>query len=660
VLLDQVYRHRRAGMILVFLFIGLPMILFIPGAAQFTFGGPGSPDFPVAKVGSTPVTAQEFYNRFAQAQEERQRFGQSATAQEMVSDGTVDAILDSLINEALVKERTKNESVRPEDKFLANRLKDDPFFQTEQGEFDAAKYNQWVDGNTRAKFDWSTLYSGFAQDVNREAYMQLIGASARVTNAEVRKAFDDQNTKLKIRAVAIAPKVELTEEELRAYYDAHLDTYVSPDERVAQYVAISLLPPVPPLADELVQRARAGEDFAELAKAHSESLDADSGGDLGTISDTPGLRDHEKVLFEMEPGEVRGPIRSILGWHIYKVESKEADEEGNRQVKARQILLRPELSDEERAARVEQAASVRAAAAGAEGGLQVAAADAGLEVHRTDRFSERTEQIEGISEADTFTFRRDVSQLSLGQLSEVIEGREALFVAEVVELYPPEQRSFEEARADVERDAVNERKETPEYKQKVAEYIQKIAQEAKTVEEVQQKFPELPIEVKETDPFGMNDMLFNQGLFIDARQLFSRLVFEQPGRLTGPYNDMLGVPHFIEVVDRTLPVGETWDAQFETEKDQIRQNLLGTRELQRRMDYMQHLVAKANEDAIIQKDYDAIFEILGLNRQGTSTSSPEATETPAPPASETDEGGTPDVPPVNLPDEADQAPAVPE
>jgi hypothetical protein len=240
-----------------------------------------------------------------------------------------------------------------------------------------------------------------------------------------------------------------------------------------------------------------------------------------------------------------------------------------------------------------------------------------------------------------------VADLSLGQLSEVIEARETLFVAEVVELYPPEQRAFEEALEDVKRAAIGDVKQTEEYQQQVAQYVTRIGQEAKSIDEVKTLFPELSVEIKETDPFGMDDMLFNQGLFIDTRQIFGRLVFEAPGRLVGPFMDMLRVPHFIEVVDRTLPEGETWDTQFETEKAELRRSLIANRELERRADYVQHLVTEANDAAQIQKDYDVIFEILGLNQEPASPASTQAA--PPPPLTPVGEALDTDAVPVEVP-----------
>ena len=298
-LLDHVNRHRRLLGVGVFVFIGFPLVLFIPGVDLFNLGGVGGSDMPVAQVGSTPVYAFEFYEQVLQAQDQRRRFGQSATAQDLVADGTVDQILDNLVTQALVTERTKDQPVRPDETFLQERLREDPFFQNEQGEFDPARYNQWFHNVRQSNFDWETFFSNIADQVNNDSYMYLMGASARVTNAEVRDFFNDRNTRVRIRAIGIEPEVGLTEEELRAYYDENPEQFMTADERVAEFVAISTLAPVPPLVDELIAQANAGADFAELAKEHSESFDADSGGDLGWISETAGLRAHEQVLFDM-------------------------------------------------------------------------------------------------------------------------------------------------------------------------------------------------------------------------------------------------------------------------------------------------------------------------------------------------------------------------
>ncbi len=105
-------------------------------------------------------------------------------------------------------------------------------------------------------------------------------------------------------------------------------------------------------ADDLVQKLRAGQDFAQTAMSDSEDDNALKGGDLGwrTINDIPTLFG-DKVS-TMHPGEVADPVRSPSGFHIIKMlEVKGLD--NNHMItktKVRHILIKTnELVDDEEA-----------------------------------------------------------------------------------------------------------------------------------------------------------------------------------------------------------------------------------------------------------------------------------------------------------------------
>jgi len=634
VLLNQLSRHKSLVGIFILLFIGLPMLLFIPGVSDFSvFSNASGADMPVAMVGKTPVTAQTFVNRYAMVQDQRAQFGQPASAREMVNDGTVGMIMDALIQEALVTEKTKDQPIHPSQAYLEEQLRKDPTFQNDKGEFDAGLYNQWVQRNMQGRANWDAMFAEMAEQVNRQKYLDLIGAAVRVPESEVRQQFYARNTTMKVKAAAVSPKVELTEEEIRAYYDANLLEFMTPEERAADFIAVSLKAPVPPLAQELIDRARAGEDFAELARQNSAGIEAENGGEMDWIAESPALRDHEKPLFEMTVGEVRGPVESFIGLHIYKLEeTRETD--GVREVKARQIVLRAELPTEERAARTERAQALSTKARTENLGIAALAAAEGLEVTRTGRFSNRSAEIENIDEADMLAFRSNALQLTMGIVSPVIEGTHNLYVAEIVEIVPPVQRTFEDAREDARLSAVAQRKQTPEYRQKVAEYVIKVQQECASLDDMKTKFPELDVEIKETDSFGLNDMLFQQGLFMEGRRILERLVNKEPGQFGGPILDMLQVPHFFEVVEKTVPEGETWETQYAAEKAAIREDVVRTRRAQLQADYLQQLRTQFVEAALVQEDEDLVYEILQLE---PLTATPEAApqEAPAAPAADT-------------------------
>jgi peptidyl-prolyl cis-trans isomerase SurA len=93
------------------------------------------------------------------------------------------------------------------------------------------------------------------------------------------------------------------------------------------------------LRDQLLQ----GADFGELARQNSRDASARDGGDLGTLKRGELAQDIETQILSLAPGEISLPFRSALGYHIFRLESKDSlDGEGLARVKAqiREILYR--------------------------------------------------------------------------------------------------------------------------------------------------------------------------------------------------------------------------------------------------------------------------------------------------------------------------------
>lgn len=72
--------------------------------------------------------------------------------------------------------------------------------------------------------------------------------------------------------------------------------------------------------EQLKQRLEGGDDFAALARAHSDdAVSAAKGGDLGWIN--PGDLDpqFEEVMTGLAPGKISAPFRTQFGWHLVQV-----------------------------------------------------------------------------------------------------------------------------------------------------------------------------------------------------------------------------------------------------------------------------------------------------------------------------------------------------
>ncbi|MEO8064348.1 MAG: peptidyl-prolyl cis-trans isomerase, partial [Pseudomonadota bacterium] len=73
--------------------------------------------------------------------------------------------------------------------------------------------------------------------------------------------------------------------------------------------------------------ARAGKDFAELAKKYSTDITAKDGGELGFVEQKQFPGPFGDTLFSMKIGEVAGPVKSQFGYHLIKLEEIEAGQQ---------------------------------------------------------------------------------------------------------------------------------------------------------------------------------------------------------------------------------------------------------------------------------------------------------------------------------------------
>ena len=80
-------------------------------------------------------------------------------------------------------------------------------------------------------------------------------------------------------------------------------------------------------AEGIAAEARAGKDFAALAKQHSTDLTAAQGGLLDPVTKSQFPGPMGDTLFQMKVGDVSAPVKSQYGYHIFKLEGIEAQQE---------------------------------------------------------------------------------------------------------------------------------------------------------------------------------------------------------------------------------------------------------------------------------------------------------------------------------------------
>jgi peptidyl-prolyl cis-trans isomerase SurA len=95
--------------------------------------------------------------------------------------------------------------------------------------------------------------------------------------------------------------------------------------------------------EQLRERLVGGEDFAGLARSHSQDkLSASRGGDLGWINPGDMIPRFEAAMDKLQPGEISEPVKTQFGWHLIQVLGRRQHDSTDdyQRAKAREAILR--------------------------------------------------------------------------------------------------------------------------------------------------------------------------------------------------------------------------------------------------------------------------------------------------------------------------------
>ncbi len=202
-------------------------------------------------------------------------------------------------------------------------------------------------------------------------FQQLVTDGISVSDDEVRAEYQKENEKVKFDYVIIKPadlqaKIEAPEAELAAFFDKNKGTYSIPERRTVDYALLDMaqlrqrspvtedeekvyyqnninqykvedkahvahilfktvgktdaeVAEIKKKAEDVLNKAKHGAKFADLAKEYSEDTSKDKGGDLDWIVRGQTVPEFEAAAFSLPKGAISDLVKTQYGFHIIQV-----------------------------------------------------------------------------------------------------------------------------------------------------------------------------------------------------------------------------------------------------------------------------------------------------------------------------------------------------
>ena len=522
---------------------------------------------------------------------------------------------DNLVNEKILIEEARRMGLKATDDDLRDYL-----HQGQLGQiiFPNGTYSQEAYEDLVSRYDYTVpqFEALLKEEILINKIRTLVASSASVTDAEVRQQFEKQNTKVKFDYAVIkkddllkalhpadaelkafydlnqktyvnsipekrqfkyvvfdTPKLvtqtQVTQRDFENYYDQHRDQYRVPEQVNARHILIKLPLPGPDgkvdtkaleaaraKAQDVLQQVKAGGNFADLAKKHSDDPgSAKNGGSLGWIGKGRTVPEFEKAAFSLPKGGTSDLVQSSYGFHIIHVDDKqEAHLKSLDEVKAQ---IEP-LIKQQKAAQAAQAAAAELLSQARSSSLEKAAAAKGLEVITTD-FVTRNNLLPGIGTDPQFTAAA-FSQ-NPNAAPDQVQLHQGYAIYQVTAVKPPSTPTFEEIRSRVEQEFKNERAASL-----LTQKTQELSDRAKADHDLKKAAKELGAEYKTSDFVPPDGQVPDIGSMTGPASLAFNL---KPGEISGPI-DSGNAGAVLSVTERQAPS----EQDFAAKKDQIRDSLM--------------------------------------------------------------------------------------
>jgi len=250
---------------------------------------PKDPAAVVAKVNGVTITAKDF-------EEATREFLMQQGAPPNLPDEQMKqvhtAVMDALVGTELAYQKSQAEGIK-----ISQKEIDDAVAESKKNFADETKWEE----NMKA------------QGIDKVSFLQSVNRNLAINKLIQTNVFD---------------KITVTDADAKAYYDQHPQEMQKPEEIRASHILVRLpqgttddqKKVAKARIDEAAKKAKAGEDFAALAKTYSQDPgSAEQGGDLGFFAKGKMVPAFDAAAFALKVGQISDVIETQFGYHVIKV-----------------------------------------------------------------------------------------------------------------------------------------------------------------------------------------------------------------------------------------------------------------------------------------------------------------------------------------------------
>jgi peptidyl-prolyl cis-trans isomerase D len=637
-MLDRMRRHRNWLKWSLGLVCLAFVIFYIPDFLRGTGADAASGDT-IARVNGRDITAGEFRRTYqAQLQAYRSAYGGQMSDQLLKQLGIEQQILQQMVDERAALAEADRLGIKVSDEEIRRRIFAMPAFQENGAFIGETRYNQLLRMQrppmTAQEFE-DSVRRGLTVDKLRAALTDWLS----VADNELEQEYRRRNDKVKLAVVGFTadsfrPQVSATDAEIASYFDAHKNDFKIPEKRKIRYILVDIdsirakvvVPPadveraynnsieqyttpeqvrashillktegkddaaVKAKAEEILKQAKAGADFADLAKKNSEDeQSAKNGGDLDYFGRGRMVPEFDQAVFAMQKGQISDLVKTQYGYHIIKLEDKKSATTKPLADVRQQIT--DQLAYERAQAQAADLAQKLEGQIRRPGDLDAVGKANGLPVQESGFFA-RDEPILGLGPAPEATNR--AFDMKPGEVSGALRASRGFVFETLVTKQDPYVPKIEEVKERV-RDEVIKQKARDASKQKAAE----IAAKLKSAPDFEKAAKAAGLEAKTTELITRDSPIPDLGVAPAVEDA----AFKMP---QGAVSEAIPTDNgtaVIKVIEKKEVTADEWTGA----KDRFREELLSDR----RNRFFGSYMAKAKKNMKIDVNRETLQRVIG-------------------------------------------------